>query len=187
MSPFIVRESVQYVVSPAIESIYGVSVMKSLCLVVARFALAAWFGAATLFVITSIREQVSQAFDFATKDQLALVRFPAYYLFGFILVGMSLGCLVVARDHSSLSAKRARWSLGMVIAALCLMIADYFLIYEPLAQLINPVGQERVGQFLADFTAYHNASKYINLLDGCLCMAAGLLICVPQNVPRSGS
>ncbi|MDA1016865.1 MAG: hypothetical protein O3A00_20705 [Planctomycetota bacterium] len=157
--------------------------MKSFCLLVARFALPAWFGAATLFVITSVREQVSQAFDFATKDQLALVRFPAYYWFGFVLVGVSLACLVAARSHSAVSTRRMRWSVGLVIASLCLMVVDYFYIYEPLAALIHPVGQERVGQFLADFTAYHNASKYINFLDGCLCMAAGLLISTPRTNP----
>ena len=55
-------------------------------LAVARLASAAWVGAAMLFVITAVREVRHPGFDSSTKDTLALLRFPAYYAFGFVVV-----------------------------------------------------------------------------------------------------
>ena len=60
--------------------------MTRLCLAVARFCPAAWVGAAFLFVATSVTEQVQPSFAPATKDTLALVRFPWYYGVGFALL-----------------------------------------------------------------------------------------------------
>ena len=67
----------------------------------ADWALVAWVGAAILFVVTSVREVQSTDFDSNTKDHLALLRFPAYYLFGFTLVPVaSVGAIVSSRDTS---------------------------------------------------------------------------------------
>ena len=60
--------------------------MKSVCLTISRLALAAWVGAASLFVVTAIQEARSTEFDSITKNALAALRFPAYYAFGFALV-----------------------------------------------------------------------------------------------------
>ncbi len=67
---------------------------------VARLASAAWAGAAVLFVITALREVRHPGFDSATKDTLALLRFPAYYAFGFILISVALAGAVLALGRS---------------------------------------------------------------------------------------
>ena len=60
-----------------------------------RFLLAAWVGAAVLFVITSVAEQTSEHFDSLIRDQLATIRFPLYYQFGFAcLFGALIACIV---------------------------------------------------------------------------------------------
>ena len=67
----------------------------------ARLFLVAWIGGAALFVITSIAEQRTPEFDSITKDRLATIRFPLYYLYGMI-------CLTVATAATAqASARRA--------------------------------------------------------------------------------
>jgi len=61
--------------------------MSRVPLMLARFLLSAWFGAATLFVIIGVREVRFVGFDSAMRDQLVLLRFPAYYACGFTLLG----------------------------------------------------------------------------------------------------
>lgn len=67
-------------------------------LVLLRFCLCAWVGAATLFVITGIREVTSLKFEPVIKNHLAAIRFPAYYFIGFLLVGLSFLCAVAIRN-----------------------------------------------------------------------------------------
>jgi hypothetical protein len=50
--------------------------MSRCALLFARFLLAAWFGAATLFVIIGVREVSYPGFESAIRDQLVLLRFP---------------------------------------------------------------------------------------------------------------
>jgi len=64
--------------------------MKSVCLTIARFALAAWVGAALIFVVTAIQEVRYPGFDSETKSAVATIRFPTYYVFGFGLVIVGL-------------------------------------------------------------------------------------------------
>ncbi len=147
--------------------------MQSLCLMIARISLAGWVGAAALYVVTSIREQVSPVFDSTIKNTLATTRFPAYYAFGFTLVIVAIACLFVARNHRSLSKLRSRIALALLISALMLMIADYIWIYQPLVEMITPA--DRAAH--PDFQVYHIASKHINELDLTLCFAAAASIC----------
>jgi hypothetical protein len=65
-------------------------------LAVARLASAVWVGAAMLFVITAVREVRHPGFDSATKDTLALLRFPVYYAFAFVVVSLALAGSVIA-------------------------------------------------------------------------------------------
>ena len=62
-------------------------------LAVARLASAAWVGAAVLFVIIAVREVRHPGFDSAAKDTLALLRFPAYYASGFLVVSVALAAM----------------------------------------------------------------------------------------------
>lgn len=151
--------------------------MQSLCLMIARVSLAGWVGAAALFVVTSIREQVSPAFDSTIRSTLATIRFPAYYAFGFTMVAIAILCVLIARNHDALTKLRTRIALGMLLAALVLMIADYFWIYQPLVEMITPLDKPPN----PDFPAYHTASKHINELDLTLCFVAAVCICWPAR------
>ncbi len=69
-----------------------------------RLALSFWVGGAVLFVITSVAEQRYSQFDSVIKDQLATIRFPLYYSFGWACLGITLVCS----------------ALGMVLTTGCL-------------------------------------------------------------------
>jgi hypothetical protein len=151
-------------------------------LAVARFASAAWVGAATLFVMTAVREVGHPAFDAATKDTLALLRFPAYYACGFVAVSAALGGAVVALVGRQKGQRRkivaAAWLLAL---ALVLMVADFFAVYLPIAGMITPAGRAR----LAEFAGYHRASIAINVCDVAFCAIAAALLC--WQSPRDGT
>lgn len=149
--------------------------MQSLCLLLARFCLAAWVGAVGLFVVTSVREQVEPSFDSTIRDTLALIRFPWYYTFGFALLGTGLVTGLAAVRHPDLTRRRAGVALACIFVALALMIADYFLIYEPLIAMITPPGSVRPSHFVG----YHKASRHINEAGAVLSLAAALLLCWP--------
>ena len=59
------------------------------------------------------------------------------------------------------------------------MAADYIWIYQPLLDMVTPPGAVKP----ASFTAYHEASKYVNLLGLTLCLVASVAL----NWPRSKS
>jgi hypothetical protein len=143
-------------------------------LAVARLASAAWVGAAVLFVVIAVREVRHPGFDSATKDTLALLRFPAYYVGGFILVSVALAGTFVAllgRAKGQLRAVAvAGWLLVLVLG---LLVADYFAIYLPIVGMILPVGRARPEAF----AVYHRASMMINFCDVALCALAAVLLC----------
>jgi hypothetical protein len=151
-------------------------------LAVARLASGAWVGAAVLFVITALREVRNPAFDSATKDTLALLRFPAYYAFGFIVVSAALGGTLIGLFGREKRQRRrilvAAWLLGL---ALLLMVADFVAIYLPIVGMLTPVGRPRS----AEFAGYHRASIAINVCDVALCGIAAALLCwqSPQDEP----
>ncbi len=150
--------------------------MQNLCLTIARFALSAWIGAAALFVVTSVRETTSPAFDSLIKNQLAALRFPPYYLFGFVLVGLGFvsGTIGLRRATS-----RWRWGLfvGTSGLALLLMAIDYIAIFQPLyASVTRPDGVRD-----QRFMELHRASTQINFTDISLCAVAAILACWPNR------
>ena len=144
-------------------------------MLLARLCIVAWVGAAVLFVVTAVIEQSSDKFDSLIRDHLAVVRFPPYYLFGSVLVGVSLACGVAARKHSGLGRLKGLLFIALTLAALLLMVADYFFIYRPMVDMLTPVGKARP----AEFGGYHDASKYINLVSITICLVAGGVICWP--------
>lgn len=146
--------------------------MGKLALAVARLALSAWVGAAVLFVITSVREVRHGGFDSATRDVLAAVRFPPYYAFGFVLVGIGLFGTAIAWQQGAIRRRRALAVLGLVAAALLLMVVDYVWVYSPLRETITPPGQTKP----ARFASLHAASEWINTVDVTLCLVAAALL-----------
>jgi hypothetical protein len=142
-------------------------------LAVARLAAAAWVGAAALFVVTAVREVTFPGFDAATKDQLALLRFPAYYVCGFALVGIAFLGAVVASLGSRPRAKKVGFAAGLLAVTLVALAGDFVAIYRPMAEMITPPGRVHV----AEFRDYHRASVWINVADVGLCALAAVLLC----------
>ena len=152
--------------------------MQRTCLTIARFSLSAWIGAAALFVVTSIAEQRSTAFGSDVKNVLAALRFPSYYAFGFVLVGVGLigGAMGVNRSQN-----RNRWCVlvGCLVLALLLMIVDYFAIYSPLHAIVTDPSGVRNARFLQ----LHRWSEQINTVDVTLCAIAAITACWPEKRP----
>lgn len=148
-------------------------------MMLARTATSAWVGAAVLFVITSVREVRYAGFDSATRDILAALRFPPYYLFGFTAVGIGLAATGVALAAVRLPRRRGAAALVLLVAAVLLMAVDYVWIYGPLAEMIVPPG----GAKPDSFQSLHVASEWINTVDVALVLLAALVLNWP--VPRS--
>jgi hypothetical protein len=143
-------------------------------LTVARLAAAAWVGAAVLFVLTALHEVRHPGFDPATKDTLALLRFPTYYAFGFVLVSVALaGSLFGLVGRAKGQRRRIVVAASLLGLVLGLMVADYAAIYLPIVGMITPVGRARS----AEFDGYHRASIVINACDVALCGLAAALLC----------
>ena len=149
--------------------------MQNLCLTIARFALSAWIGAAALFVVTSVREATSTAFDSLIKNHLAALRFPSYYLFGFVLVGLGSVCGAIGLWRAS----RQRWGLFVATSgvALLLMVIDYIAIFQPLYASVTRPDGIRDQRFLE----LHQASTWINFTDISLCAVAAIIACCPER------
>ncbi len=153
--------------------------IRNLCLTISRFAVAAWVGAAVLFVVTSLMEVLSPELDSTTKTALALLRFPAYYACGFVLLITALiGGLVTCRTSDAVG-RATKIAVGLLTVALLLMLADYIWIYGPIVSMIEIPQAARP----ANFQDYHKASMYINTADVGLCFVAALLLCRPTNQP----
>lgn len=146
---------------------------------IARFCVAAWIGAAVLFVIVGVREVIVPDFTSEVKDRLVTLRFPAYYVAGAVLVGLSFVATVLA------TTQRPTWglrlALGMLLLAGGIMAADYVWIYSPLAAMVTPPGQPRTEAFVT----LHHWSMRINTLHlaACLIAAIALLSTEPKSPP----
>lgn len=152
-------------------------------LFLARFCSAAWIGAASLFVVVGIREVTKGGFDSATKDALVAIRFPSFYQFGVVLIGIAWIGVLISRDSMLLSPRRRIACLVLLAIVLALMAADYVWIYEPLLQMVTPPGQAKP----SGFHEYHQASKWINSAGLIVCcIAAGLLNWPSRHTQASG-
>lgn len=148
------------------------TVLRTLGLWWARFAVSAWIGAAVLFVIVGVREVTAEDFSSEIRDRLVVIRFPWFYATGFTLVTSALLATGLARGHQHLSRIARLLAMGLLTLALVGMIADYLAIYRPLERMVVPPGQPRTEQF----TTLHRWSTRINSANLLLCaVAAGLL------------
>jgi hypothetical protein len=150
--------------------------IRAVCLLMARFCAAAWIGAAALFVVNGVQEVTSPTFESSTKDQLALIRFPAYYAFGFALVvGALLTTLCAGRK--SLGSIRHAMIAVLLAASLGLMTYDWFAVYSPLRNMLDPPGQARND----DFKSLHVRSMSLNTTHVGLAFFAALALCWPRG------
>ena len=136
-----------------------------------RLALAAWVGAAVLFVMTSVAEQVFPGFDGKVRDQLATIRFPYYYATGVSCCTIGLASGVLCRSLS----RRLTVALIIIAMASVVFALDYFCIYRPLQELISPPGQPRTDEF----TQLHTWSRNVNMLHLLLVLLAAVQTLVP--------
>ncbi|MCH9652922.1 MAG: hypothetical protein K0U86_20280 [Planctomycetes bacterium] len=149
--------------------------MQSFSLVLIRFCLSAWVGAAVIFVITGVQDVTFKQFDSLVRDQLISLHFPVYYTMAWVLlVGSILGGLGI-RKIKEISHRRSNLIFCLVVIILGLSLIDYFWIYSPLESMITPPGSPRP----AEFRSYHQASKYINCLNILLTVVAAILVNLP--------
>lgn len=154
------------------------------CSLLVRLALGCWVGGAVLFVITSVAEQTSPMFDSRTRDQLATIRFPYYYLYCWICLGIALAAALSGAIFASQPLRR-RLSVTAILTLISLgiAIADYHWVYKPLQALIIPPGEVRSQEFLA----LHNRSRHINELHLTIALVAAIMICLPEKASSTCS
>lgn len=162
--------------------------MKGFWLRISQLCLAAWVGAAILFVATAIQEVTSPELTSDDKRHLALLRFPLYYAFGFVLVSLSLLAALLSRGAALMGSGRYVTYVVLTALALTVYAVDYTAIYSPLVAMSTAQDEA----YPADFAAYHRASKYINALHLGLCVAALAVaeargIHFPPRAPRAAS
>lgn len=151
-------------------------VQNTWCVALLRFLLAAWVGAAVLYVITSVAEQISPDFDSRIRDQLATIRFPIYYKFGAFIYGAT-AVLAVAVWRLQPESHRHIIILGLIAVSGAIYAWDYFQIYVPLQELITPPGQVRTQEFVR----LHTLSRNVNVIHLSMMLIAGLISCVPAS------
>jgi hypothetical protein len=150
--------------------------MHRFCLTVARLAAAMWIGAAFLFVVTSVTEQVHASFDTATKDTLALIRFPWYY-------GTGRALLLVGMVSAAIAGKAGKAANPAVIASVLLLFAnavlwsDYVWVYRPLRELLLTPGSDRGPAF----ESLHHWSEVLNAGGFLLSATAAIVLCAARD------
>ena len=148
--------------------------MTRLLLIVLRFSLCSWVGAAVLFVVTGVLQVQTPTFDAAIKNHLAVIRFPAYYIFGFTHVGVAtvavLGLLLATRRQPA-GRRALKIICGLCVTALLVMAFDYVRVYRPLeAMMLDPSGV-----IPSTFRELHEWSKRLNFVSLGMCLIAGLI------------
>lgn len=141
-----------------------------------------WVGAAVLYVVTSVAEQMSPLFNLQIRDQLALIRFPLYYRFGF---GCHIACAIagVLAWRTAPLNRRSTFLLVLflIMVSGLLITLDHRMIYQPLEALISPAGQLRG----AEFDRLHHLSKRANMVHVMIMAFAGIIAMLPLKPQQS--
>lgn len=147
--------------------------MESKGLFIARLASAMWLGAALLFVITSVAEQLNPALPLPTKNLLALIRFPWFYTCGAILLSTALlASLAIKHPPRGVAVASV-----LLMAALVIMFLDYAFIFRPLREHIRAHFTERTGRF----QQLHHWSEGVNTFEYLLVLIAALLLLAARS------
>ncbi len=150
--------------------------MRNLFLTLSRFAVAAWVGAACLFVVVTLQDVQSPDLSSIEKARVAVQRFPIYYQFAF---GLLIPGILLATIGLSRSDGKRCWPVRiLVLLPLLLVTADYFWIYLPLETMTAATDEARP----ATFVDYHKASKWINAVQVSASLIAAVALCWP--LPR---
>lgn len=145
-------------------------------LVLLRLLLAAWVGAAVLYVITSVAEQTSSHFDSLIRDQLATIRFPLYYCFGLSIHALAVPfAFLIWFNSTSQNQRRFLAIFLLVLLSSVLITLDYLLVYLPLQELITPPGQVRSQQFIQ----LHTLSRHANEVHLTVMLVASIVASLP--------
>lgn len=157
------------------------NLMTRFSLAIGRFGVAAWIGAAVLFVVVGIREVTTPEFSTEVRDRLVLLRFPAFYVAGTILTGLGLLATAMAAVLSRCTAIRI--ALAALVIACGLMAVDYVAIYLPLAEMITPPGQARPPAFVT----LHHWSMRINTAQLTACLVAAIALSITDGRPKDSA
>jgi hypothetical protein len=143
-----------------------------------RLAISFWVGGAILFVITSVAEQRHPQFDSLIRDQLATIRFPLYYIFGWGCLGTTLiASVIAAMLNKDCLRKRLLACCCLALISTAIAVVDYKWVYQPLQVLITPPGQARTQQFVT----LHDQSRVINEVHLTIALIAAIVICLPEK------
>jgi hypothetical protein len=142
---------------------------------VLRLVLPAWIGAAVLFAINGSAEQRNESFDSVTRAELALLRFPDYYRFGFVCVGSALGITAILLLFRSNVRRRLAFALAILTGAMLLMVWDFEFIYGPMHTMIVDPTQPKPSTWVR----LHATSMITNLVHVSLCLIAAIVVCWP--------
>lgn len=153
--------------------------MKRTCLAIARLCSAMWVGAAFLFVVTSVTEQVQPSFDSETKDTLALIRFPWYYGTSFPLLLTAASAALLAGWRAPKNTNPATVSGLLLYLAQGLLWIDYTRVYRPMRDLLASPGTGRGPAF----ERLHSWSEWLNAAVFLLTAVAAATLCAAR-MPR---
>ncbi len=144
--------------------------------------LSAWIGAAILFVITSIAEQTSPEFESMVRDQLATIRFPLYYQFGFAChaLALILGVFINTGAPPELK-RRSKIVVALIALSFVLICLDFNYVYQPLQDSITPPGQVRTQEFVR----LHNLSRRANEFHLMVMLTAAVIASIPNPLPQN--
>ncbi|MEO1999181.1 MAG: hypothetical protein ABGZ17_28375 [Planctomycetaceae bacterium] len=151
--------------------------MQRIGITISRTATTAWAGAAVIFVLTAIREVTAPEFDSVVKSQLALLRFPIYYVMAAVCLSFGIAGASLALIAERRYRKQLLVFLGLAVTAAAMMVVDFMFIYRPLQEMTSILDRARP----AEFHRYHQLSRTINAVDVGLCWLAAMVINWPVS------
>lgn len=152
--------------------------MARFWLTLSRMCLAAWVGIASFFVVVLISLRGSPLFSDDAKLAHPKVLFPLFYAFEFWLLGIAFAAGLLATRYLVDRCRRRRIAMALMAVALLAATIDYFVVYRPLAAMIEmPVRP-------AEFAAYHEWSRWLNLASLVVCAVAAMLVLWPSGEGR---
>ncbi|TWT59890.1 hypothetical protein [Rubinisphaera italica] len=140
-------------------------------LLILRFCISGWVGAAILFVILTVQEIRLGQFESILLDRLILIRFPIYYTFSFVMIGLAslTGSLYWILFPALRSTKIG---VSLILLTLLIMVGDYLFVYSELAAMLLPVGSPRPH----NFHGYHVLTERLNALAVLMGIAGAILV-----------
>lgn len=132
--------------------------MPRLCLMLCRLSLAAWFGAAVLFLGIVFGLRNSTLFSDDVRFNHPRVLFPLYYSLELPLLAVATIAAWLGVRSVSIPAKHSSLLAVAVLSTFALILAliDFAVVYRPLSEMLE-------SQVLnMRFTPLHHASRWIN-------------------------